>query len=265
MNGPTIRRLIGEQRARYPLQALFVAAWGFLLVAVFATSEIFSRQLEQQAAQFGSLLELVGLDPLAQWTTIGLQHPVFLLGGGLFAVGLGIRAIAGELEAGSLALALTRPISRGSWFASHLVVLIPGCFAIGLAYAGGALLATTVTDPIGSLEPLRLVAAGLLGGLLLLVFGGLALLISAFSVERGRALAWAVGIVIVMYTASFLLPLWSPTSSLVKVTPFGWFDPGPLLQRGEIAWGDVAVLTAYAVVPISVAAWRFARRDLAGG
>jgi rhodanese-related sulfurtransferase len=90
-----------------------------------------------------------------------------------------------------------------------------------------------VTDPFGTLEPLRMLAAGLLGGLLLLTFGGLAFLISAFSSERGRALAWAVGIVIVMYTASFLLPLWSPTSELVKLTPFGWFDPAPLIQRGE--------------------------------
>jgi DNA-binding transcriptional LysR family regulator len=47
-----------------------------------------------------SLGDLVGLDPLAQWASIGLQHPIFLVGGGLFAVGLGIRAIAGELEAG---------------------------------------------------------------------------------------------------------------------------------------------------------------------
>lgn len=264
MNGPTVRRLIVEQRVRLPLQALFVGAWGFLLVAVFATSEVFTAQLEQQASQFGSLLDLVGLDPLAQWATIGLQHPIFLVGGGLFAVGLGIRAIAGELEAGSLALALARPISRLQWFVSHLVVLIPGCLAVGLLYGAGCLLAASVTDPIGSLEPLRMLAGGLLGGLLLLSFGGIAFLISAFSSERGRALAWAVGIVIVMYTASFLLPLWSPTSELVKLTPFGWFDPGPLIQRGEVAWSDIAVLLAYALVPLAIAGWRFNRRDLAG-
>ena len=40
-----------------PLQLLLIAAWGFLLVAVFATSELFSRQLEAQASQFGNLLD----------------------------------------------------------------------------------------------------------------------------------------------------------------------------------------------------------------
>ena len=99
MNGPLISRLIREQRIRLPLEILLIGAWGFLLVAVFATSDVFTKQLEAQAEQFGGLLDLVGLDPLAQWASIGFQHPIFLLGGGLFAVGLGIRAIAGELEA----------------------------------------------------------------------------------------------------------------------------------------------------------------------
>ena len=99
MNGPLILRLVREQRVRLPLEVLLIAIWGFLLVAVFATSEVFTKQLEAQAEQFGGLLDLVGLDPLAQWASIGFQHPIFLLGGGLFSVGLGIRAIAGELEA----------------------------------------------------------------------------------------------------------------------------------------------------------------------
>ena len=41
--------------------------------------------------------------------------------------------------------------------------------------------------------------------------------------------------------------------------------PAPLLQNGTVAWGDWLVLALYAAVPLSVAAWQFARRDLAGG
>ena len=80
MNGPLILRLVREQRVRLPLEVLLIAIWGFLLVAVFATSEVFTKQLEAQAEQFGGLLDLVGLDPLAQWASIGFQHPIFLLG-----------------------------------------------------------------------------------------------------------------------------------------------------------------------------------------
>jgi ABC-type transport system involved in multi-copper enzyme maturation permease subunit len=265
VNAPLIRRLVREQQVRLPLQLLLIAAWGFLLVAVFATSELFSRQLEAQASQFGNLLDLVGLDPLAQWTAIGFQHPIFLLGGGLFAVGLGIRAIAGELEAGTLPIALSRALPRRSWFASHLAVLVPGCVLLGLAYAVGCLAATAVTDPLGELEATWMLLAGLQAALLLLALGGIAFAISAFSSERGRALSWAVGVLVVLYAAAFLLPLWEPLADVARITPFAWFDPVPLLQRGEIAWLDVAVLAAYAAIPLSVAAWQFARRDLAGG
>ncbi|MGA0121819.1 MAG: ABC transporter permease subunit [Gaiellales bacterium] len=265
MSGPLIRRLVGEQRVRLPLEVLLIAAWGFLLVAVFATSEVFTAQLEAQANEFGDLLDLVGIDPLAQWASVGFEHPIFLLGGGLFSVGLGVRAIAGELEAGSLALALARPLARRSWFLSHLAVLVPGCLMLGEAYAIGCLLAIGATDPIGEIEPWTMLVAGAQGGLLLLALGALGFLFSAFASERGRALAWSVGVIVVLYAASFLLPLWEPVAPLAQATPFAFFDPAPLLQRGEIAWGDVAVLALFAVVPLSVAGVRFARRDLAGG
>ncbi len=234
-------------------------------MAVFATSEVFTAQLEAQANQFGGLLDLVGLDPLAQWASIGFQHPIFLLGGGLFAVGLGVRAIAGELEAGSLALALSRPLARRSWFASHLLVLVVGCLVLGEAYAVGCLLAIAFTHPMGNIEAWTMLFAGAQAGLLLLTLGGIGFLVSAFSSERGRALAWSVGVIVVMYAANFLLPLWEPLKDAARITPFAWFNAAPLLQRGDIAWGDVAVLALYAAVPLAIAAWQFQRRDLAGG
>lgn len=265
MNGPLILRLVREQRIRLPLEVLLIAIWGFLLVAVFATSEVFTKQLEAQAEQFGGLLDLVGLDPLAQWASIGFQHPIFLLGGGLFSVGLGIRAIAGELEAGSLALALSRALPRRTWFASHLLVLVAGCLVIAESYALGCLLATVFTSPMGKLEVGWMLLAGVQGGLLLLALGAIGFVISAFSSERGRALSWSVGVIVVLYAANFLLPLWSPTEQIAKISPFAWFNPAPLLQNGSAAWGDWLVLALYAAVPLSVAAWQFARRDLAGG
>lgn len=265
MNRALIIRLVREQRIRLPLEVLLIATWGFLLVAVFATSDVFTKQLEAQTEQFGDLLNLVGLDPLAQWASIGFQHPIFLLGGGLFAVGLGVRAIAGELEAGSLALALSRPLARRTWYVSHVIVLIVGCVVLSEAYALGCLLATAVTSPMGHLEASWMLLAGLQGALLLLALGGIGFIFSAFSSERGRALSWSVGVIVVLYAANFLLPLWSPTKQAAKLSPFGWFDSAPLLQRGDVAWGDWLVLAIYAAVPLAIAAWQFMRRDLAGG
>ena len=49
MSWPVIHRLVYEQRVRLLLELLFTAAWGFLLVALFATSDTFNQMLQQQA------------------------------------------------------------------------------------------------------------------------------------------------------------------------------------------------------------------------
>ena len=173
-----MHRLVYEQRVRLALELLFTAAWGFTLVALFATSDTFNRMLAQQAQMLGPIYNLLDLDPLAQWSSIGLQHPLFFVGGGLFAIGMGIRAIAGELQDGSLALSITRPISRLRWFASQLAVIVPGSILLGAMYGVGCILAATVTTHQGTLHPAWMLLAGAEGGLVLLTFGALALLFS---------------------------------------------------------------------------------------
>ena len=166
-----MHRLVYEQRVRLALELLFTAAWGFTLVALFATSDTFNRMLAQQAQMLGPIYNLLDLDPLAQWSSIGLQHPLFFVGGGLFAIGMGIRAIAGELQDGSLALSLTRPVPRATWFASHLAVMAPGSILLGAMYGAGCLFAAGVTTHAGSLNPLWMLLAGAEGGLVLLKIG----------------------------------------------------------------------------------------------
>ena len=144
-------------------------------------------------------------------------------------------------------------------------MLVIGCLVIAESYALGCLLATVFTSPMGNLEIGSMLLAGVQGGLLLLALGAIGFVISAFSSERGRALSWSVGVIVVLYAANFLLPLWGPTEQVAKISPFAWFNPAPLLQNGTVAWGDWLVLALYAAVPLSVAAWQFARRDLAGG
>ena len=263
MSGPLIRRLVLQQRIQLPLELVFTFAWGTMLVALFATSDKFGSMLQQQAEMLGGAWALVGLDPLRQWMTVGLLDPPFFLGGGAFAIGIGLRCVAGELQDGSLALALARPISRRSWYLSHLAVMIPGSFLIGVFYAIGCIVAAQLTSPIGSLDPLYTVLASLEAGLLFIVFGSFATFFSAFSTEKGRAMGWTLGVLVVMYMLAFLLPLWGTGEDLAKLTPFGWYVPGPILQTGDIPWGDVGMLALFAIVPLAVGGWRFATRDLA--
>jgi ABC-2 type transport system permease protein len=259
-----LRRLLREQRVRLPLVVLFAALWGFLLVALFATSDAQTQSFQNQPGSFTAAFRIVGLDPLAAWVSIGQVHPLFGLACGLFAMGVGVRAIAGELEAGTLELTLARPIRRTSYLAAHVALLVPGAVVLAAAYALGCVVADRIFDPPG--EPLaigRMAAAALLATALVLALGGIALLVSALHSERGRALGWAIGIVVAMYAASFLFPLWDPLRPLARLSLFWYFSPGPTIQRGEVLWGDALVLALIAAATVSAAFWWFGRRDLA--
>ena len=259
-----LRRLAREQRVRLPLVVLFAGLWGFLLVALFATSDSATQSLSNQPGNLTAAFRLVGLDPLAAWVTLGQAHPLFLLACGLFAIGLGVRAIAGELEAGTLELTLSRPLRRSTYLAAHVLLLAPGALLIALAYAAGTTIADRAFDPPGdALQPQRMLAAALLAAILVLALGGIALLASAFHSERGRALGWAIGSVVAMYALSVLCPLWDPIEPFARLSVFWYFSPGPTIQQGDVLWGDALVLAGIAAGSLSAAFWRFARRDLA--
>ena len=259
-----LRRLLWEQRVRLPLVVALVVVWGALIVLIFSTADPSTRDLAEQPGNIVVAARLLGLDPLAAWVSIGQVHPVFLVGACLFAVGLGVRCIAGELEAGTLELTLARPLARRAHVAAYLALLLPGCVVLALGYAAGALLGVALFDPdVGRLPAGNMLLAALGSALLLAAIGGVSLLVSALCNERGRALAWALGILIAMYAAAFLFPLWSPLEPLARLSLFWYFSPGRTIQRGDVPWGDDLALALTALVTLAGAAWRFERRDLA--
>ena len=263
MNATVVRRIVWELRVRFPLIAVLVALWGFALVALFSTADDQTRTAGLNG-NISLAFRLAGLDPLAAWTVLGQTHPILLVAAFLFIIGLGVRSVAGEHEAGALDLTLARSLTRRSYLASHVGVLVPGAAVLALAYATGAVVADRIFDPPGvPLEPGRMALSAFQAWLLFMAVGALALLVSALLSERGRALGIAVGITLGMYVGNFLFALWEPLRFLTRVTLFWNFAPGPTIQNGEIPWGNCAVLAGFTAVALGVAFFAFAQRDLA--
>lgn len=262
MNGPVIRRVLWELRVRLPLITLLVALWGFALVALFSSADNQTRTAGLDG-NISIVFRLAGLDPLAAWTVLGQTHPILLVAAFLFIIGLGVRAVAGELESGSLDLALARSLSRSSYLGSHVAVLVPGAALLALAYATGAVVADRIFDPPGlPLEPGRMVLGAMQAWLLFMAVAALALLVSTLLSERGRALSAAIGITLVMYVANFIFALWQPLRFMTRFTIFWYFAPGPTIQKGDVPWGNCAVLAAFTAVVLTLAFVAFSRRDL---
>ena len=263
MNGGVIRRLLWEFRVRLPMIALLVSLWGFALVALFSTADDQTRSAGLDG-NIAIAFRLAGLNPLTAWTSLGQVHPILLVAAFLFVIGLGVRAVAGELESGGLDLVLARPVSRGRYLAAHVAVLVPGTALLSFGYASGAVLADRLFDPPGGpLDISRMLLAAGQAWLLFVAIGALAMLVSALTTERSRALTLTVAIVLAMYVGNFLFALWAPLNVLTRGTLFHYFNPGPTIQFGDVAWADIGVLVGSAVLTLAAAFAAFARRDLA--
>jgi ABC-2 type transport system permease protein len=256
------RRIMWEQRVRLPLILLFAVAWGFLLVTLFGHLSPQERNLGPQEVQIA--LRLLGIDALAAWVTVGQEHPLFLGAATLFLVGGGVRAIAGELEGGTLELVLTRPVSRARYLLSWIVVLASGAAAIALAYSVGCIVAWELFHPVGGhVHPWYMLESAVYTTLLLAAIAGVSLLASSVSSERGRALSWAAGLVIGSYAWNFLLSLVSALRPLARISPWWYYAPGALIDKGTVPWLDATVLLVIALATGGAALVLFARRDLA--
>ncbi len=184
--------------------------------------------------------------------------PVTLI---VVAAMLGGRALAGEEEDRTMDLLLANPVTR-----SRVVVEKAGAMAIVLLALG---LANAVGTWLGSLigglgvSPLDIFAVSLLGTLLGLFFGYLALAISAGTGSRRAAAYGTAGVAFVSYFAASFLPVSARFSGWARLSPFHYYMDGDPLSNG-VQWTHAGVLAALAGVALAVALPLFQRRDVHG-
>ena len=213
----------------------------------------------------GERLQVQGL---AGVLSVVYTHPVWLTLVGAWAVGYGARAIAGDVERGTLGLTLAYPLTRNQLVAAKALTLGTGILALvlvtllatvlGLAYHGEA----TAVSLSGYLW------AGI--GMLLLFgcIGAVSLACSALvgargtPTEAGRAMSWALGFVLTSFAIDALGQFWKKAEPYRVWSIFKQFDPKALLQGNPpepLAW---LYLGGLMIAGLVVAWGIFNRRDL---
>lgn len=214
----------------------------------------------------GERLQVQGL---AGVLAIVYTHPVWLMLQGAWAVGYGSRAIAGDIERGTLGLTLAYPITRSQLVAAKALTLATGIVLLslvtilatiaGLAFQNEAL-------PAGSPG----YAWAFVGMLLLFgCIGTFSLACSALAGvrgssagESGKALGWALGFAVGSYATDALGQFWKTAEPYRPWSIFKHFDPKLLLDAtppGGVAW---LYLGGLALASLIVAWVAFNRRDL---
>ena len=191
-----------------------------------------------------------------QLETFGLMAPIALM---VVTIAVGARALAGEEERRTMGLLLANPIKRSKVVIEKAWAMVICAITVGFAtfagVAAGSLLGGLGMD-IGNIA-----ATCLLVTLLGLVFGALALALSA-AMGRGKvAVFGSIGTATVFYLAASLLPLSKSVAGYAKWSPYYYYlSSDPLLTGMD--WGHGAILAGLTLGLIVLSVVLFQRRDL---
>lgn len=201
-----------------------------------------------------------GLGP-ADMLAFGWNHPIALAVGGAVAIVLAARAVAGEIEAGTLELVLSQPISRSRYFLGQATFAIAGLAAMTLAGALATLLGQRVLG-LDALSPRTLVSVAVNFCLLQIAWFGVTVLLSVFGREAGRVAFSGFIVALLSYLIQVVAGLWPAAASLLPYAPNAYYDPRVILKSGALPAKSVAVLGGLAIASALFALLRFRRRDI---
>lgn len=177
-----------------------------------------------------------------------------------FAVMGGASTLAGEEEAGTMAVLASLPVSRRGLLAAKAGALAVSLVLVTAAFVAVALLAEVVFD-IG-LAAGNVLATGLHLFLLAAFFGAVALATGAVTGNPTLASGVAAALAAVAYVADAMLPL-ADLDTLAELSPWYYYAGSVPLANGFDP-AAAAVLLLLTVVMSTIAVLGFQRRDLRG-
>ncbi len=194
-----------------------------------------------------------------QIETFGMVAPIAIM---IVAVAIGAGALAGEEAKRTMGLLLANPITRTRVVAAKTVTMLVYSAIIGaVTFAGVAAGAA-----VGGLDMSygNIAAACVLQTLVGLVFGSLALALSAGTGRRKLAIWGAVGAALMLHVYNSVSMIGDTLAGWEWVSPFHFYIGNDPLANG-MDWSHAAVLAAISVVLIGAAFVLFPRRDLRQG
>jgi ABC-2 type transport system permease protein len=177
----------------------------------------------------------------------------------VLTVSIGARALAGEESDRTMGLLLANPIRRSSVVIEKTYTMILYAFLVGFTIWASVWIGSL----LGSLglNPLYVAAATTLAVLVGLVFGAVALLLSAATGRVRVAIYGTIGITLAMFLVNSIAILNHTVDTVAAFTPFGHYLTNTPLNNG-MDWTDAAVLAAAVVALVALAVYAFDRRDL---
>jgi ABC-2 type transport system permease protein len=211
------------------------------------------------AAQFAWNADPVAADTVGGYATFKIGIFVFLIC--VWPLLAASRMLRGEEDRGSLDVLLSLPRKRWQIAFQKVAAMWAALVAMGvligvIAYLGGVAFKAGFSLVDGLLFGLDL-------ALICAVFGGVALLISQFTHERGPA-AGATGALLIVFIVIDMVHRVIPnTEWFSRLSPIYYYNLSkPLITSYGTSAGGLLVLLAMALILNAAAIWLFVRRDV---
>ncbi len=230
-------------------------------VATLLTTPQARAQLVSLAATFAWNADVVAVDTIGGYATFKIGIFIFLIA--LCPLLAASRILRGEEEVGSLDVLLSLPRPRLRVALEKLAAIWTALLAMGLligliVFAGGRQFGADFGLGDALLFGLNL-------ALICAVIGGLALLISQFTQERGPAAGWTAGLLLVFIVLDMVHRIFPNSEWISRVSPIYYYNQTKaLVPSYGVNPGAMLLLLALAVVLGGVGVWLFARRDVGG-
>lgn len=191
-------------------------------------------------------------------TVFGLLVPILMA---VFGIAIGVRAIAGDEEAGTLDLVLAHPVTRLRLALSRYAATVAAVVGAG-ALLLVVILAIRVPAQFTELSAANIAATCLMLTLFGICFASIGFGVGAYTGKKAISLGAGAYLAVVAYLCGSFLPQINGLHWVRDISPFAWYlDNQPL--RNGIQWGHSGLLVALAAYFAALGIWQFRRRDLA--
>ncbi len=191
-----------------------------------------------------------------QVETFGLMAPIAVM---VVTVAIGARALAGEEERRTMGLLLANPISRTRVVLEKAAAMIMYALVVGFATFAGVV-AGSLLGNLG-MSVGNIAATCLLVTLVGLVFGALALAVSAATGRVRVAIFVSIGAALAFHVLNALATINEGLSGYDRISPFAYYLNSDPLANG-MHWGHGAVLAGLTAGLVALSVLLFRRRDL---
>lgn len=172
------------------------------------------------------------------------------------------RMPAGEIGRGTIDFLLGLPASRRAVYYGEVAVwLAAGVFMVLMGLLGHRL--TSPAMP-AEMRPTLGEELPVIVNLycVYIAVGGLALLVSASSDHRGRAVGVAFSIVLASFLLNFVAQFWGPAKAIAFASVMEYYRPAEVIRSGAFPTRDVATLLSVGGAAVVAGGEIFARRSI---